>query len=162
VTSLGGNIFNRNRNQMSRYWMLYRTIGPILDSIHRLVCGRQKITTFRKLDLSSSCTTYTIVRILSSLYWMLFSSLCELNEMNTFSKYNFHPSVYLSHLSFMKMLNELIRSIMWGSTRNAVSRVLFWFTLVQYNPYFTWSPNKTRSIFAKASHYTKIVTWHKI
>jgi hypothetical protein len=31
-----------------------RTIGLILDSIHHLVCRRQKTTTFRRLDLSPS------------------------------------------------------------------------------------------------------------
>jgi hypothetical protein len=36
--------------------MLYRIIGRILDSIYRLVCGRQKTKTFQRLDLSpSSC-----------------------------------------------------------------------------------------------------------
>jgi hypothetical protein len=29
-----------------------RAIGLVLDSIHRLVCGRQKTTTFRRLDVS--------------------------------------------------------------------------------------------------------------
>jgi hypothetical protein len=38
--------------------LLYRAIGLVLDFIHRLVCGRQKIP---------QRTTYTIVRILSSL-----------------------------------------------------------------------------------------------
>jgi hypothetical protein len=36
------------------YVVLYRTIGLILDSIHHLVCRRQKTTTFRRLDLSPS------------------------------------------------------------------------------------------------------------
>jgi hypothetical protein len=34
--------------------MLYKAIGLVLDSIHRFVCGRQKTTTFRRLDLSPS------------------------------------------------------------------------------------------------------------
>jgi hypothetical protein len=37
-----------------RWCMLYRAIGLVLDSVHRLVCGRQKTTTFRRLDLSPS------------------------------------------------------------------------------------------------------------
>jgi hypothetical protein len=40
------NFFNNNKN--------YRTIGLILDSIHRLVYRRQKSTKFRKLYLSPS------------------------------------------------------------------------------------------------------------
>jgi hypothetical protein len=42
---------------LKRFWrwcMLYRTIGLILNSIHRLICRRQKTTTFRRLDLSPS------------------------------------------------------------------------------------------------------------
>jgi hypothetical protein len=31
-----------------------RAIGLVLDSIHRLVCGKQNTTTFRRLDLSPS------------------------------------------------------------------------------------------------------------
>jgi hypothetical protein len=38
--------------------MLYRAIGLVLDSIHRLVCGRQKTTTFRRLDLSPSISSF--------------------------------------------------------------------------------------------------------
>jgi hypothetical protein len=39
-------LFNKNH--------FYRAIGLVLDSIHRLVCGKQNTTTFRRLDLSPS------------------------------------------------------------------------------------------------------------
>jgi hypothetical protein len=46
-----------------------------------------------------------------SRYWMLYSILCEVHEVDAFSKFNVHLSVYLSHLSFTKILNGLVRSI---------------------------------------------------
>jgi hypothetical protein len=45
--------------------LLYRAIGLILDSIHRLVCGTQKTTTFRRLDLSPSSGGWGRINLLS-------------------------------------------------------------------------------------------------
>jgi hypothetical protein len=44
--------------------MTHRTIGLVLDSIHRLVCGRQKTTTFRMTQHKEKCSLlYTISMI---------------------------------------------------------------------------------------------------
>jgi hypothetical protein len=44
------NPYDFNVLSHAHFW-LYRTIGLILDSIHLLVCRRQKTTTFWRLDL---------------------------------------------------------------------------------------------------------------
>jgi hypothetical protein len=44
---------------------VYRAIGLVLDSIHRLVCGSQKTTTFRRLDLSPSSGGWGGINLLS-------------------------------------------------------------------------------------------------
>jgi hypothetical protein len=45
--------------------VMYRAIGLVLDSIYRLVCGRQKTTTFRRLDLSPSSGGWGRINLLS-------------------------------------------------------------------------------------------------
>jgi hypothetical protein len=47
------------------YIKFYRAIGFVLDSIHRLVCGRQKTTTFRRMDLSPSSGGWGKMNLLS-------------------------------------------------------------------------------------------------
>jgi hypothetical protein len=42
-----------------------RAIGLVLDFIHRLVCGRQNTTTFRRLDLSPSSGGWGRINLLS-------------------------------------------------------------------------------------------------
>jgi hypothetical protein len=44
---------------------LYRAIGLVLDSIHRLVCGRQNTATFRRLHLSPSSGGWSRINLLS-------------------------------------------------------------------------------------------------
>jgi hypothetical protein len=48
-----------------RWCMLYRAIGLVFDSIHRIVCGRQKTTTIRRLGLSPSSGGWGRINLLS-------------------------------------------------------------------------------------------------
>jgi hypothetical protein len=43
----------------------FRATGLVLVSIHRLACGRQKTTTFRRLDLSPSSGEWGRINLLS-------------------------------------------------------------------------------------------------
>jgi hypothetical protein len=49
----------------AKHKMKHRAIGLVLDSINRLVCGRKKTTTFRRLDLSPSSGGWGRINLLS-------------------------------------------------------------------------------------------------